>query len=163
LAEFSFDITSEADLQFVDNSINVTNKEVANRYDFKGSEAKIVRENDVLHLSAEDDYKIRAIADIFRAKATKQGIQLKFFDFTTKVEDALGSSFKQEVPIKQGVSKEKAKEINIFIKDQKLKVHSQIQDDKIRVSGKNKDDLQKTMNVLKGHDFGIAIEFGNYR
>ncbi|MFC1517357.1 YajQ family cyclic di-GMP-binding protein [Candidatus Margulisiibacteriota bacterium] len=163
LAEFSFDVTSEVNLQIVDNAVNTANKEIANRYDFRGSIAKITRENDALHLVAEDDYKIRAMTEMFRAKAAKQGIQIKFFDFSTKVDDSLGGNFKQQVPINQGISKEKGKEINIFIKDLKLKAHSQIQDNKIRVSGKSKDDLQKVMVALKGKDFGIALEFGNYR
>ncbi len=163
MAEFSFDVTSEVELQTVDNAINTTVKEISNRYDFRGSNAKIVREGTVLKLNAEDDYKLRAIADMFRAKATKQGIQLQFFDFNTKVEEALGGTLKQEVPIKQGIDKEKAKDINTFIKDLKLKATSQIQDNKIRVASKSKDDLQKVMQALRGHDFGIALQFGNYR
>lgn len=163
MAEFSFDVTSEVDLQTVDNSINTTNKEISNRYDFRGSSAKISREALVLRINAEDDYKMRAIADMFRAKATKQGVSLLFFDFNTKMEEALGGAMKQEIPIKQGIDKEKAKDINVFIKEQKLKVNSQIQDNKIRVASKSKDDLQKAMQALRGHDFGIALQFGNYR
>lgn len=163
MAEFSFDVTSEVNLQIVDNAVNTANKEIANRYDFRGSVAKITREGDALNLVAEDDYKMRAMADMFRTKATKQGIQIKFFDFSNKIDDSLGGNLKQQVPIKQGISKEKGKEINVFVKELKLKVHSQIQDNKIRVSGKSKDDLQKTMAALKGKDFGIALEFGNYR
>ncbi|MBU0581128.1 MAG: DUF520 family protein [Candidatus Margulisbacteria bacterium] len=136
---------------------------MANRYDFRGSIAKITREGEVLHLVAEDDYKLRAMADMFRTKATKQGIQIQFFDFSTKIDDSLGGNLKQQIPIKQGISKEKGKEINIFIKDLNLKVHSQIQDNKVRVASKSKDDLQKTMKALQGKDFGIALQFGNYR
>jgi uncharacterized protein YajQ (UPF0234 family) len=163
LAEFSFDVTSEVELQTVDNAINTTNKEISNRYDFRGSNAKITREGSVLHIAAEDDYKMRAIADMFRAKATKQGVSLLFFDFNTKIEQALGGAMKQEVPLKQGIDKEKAKDINLFIKDLKLKASSQIQDNKIRVASKSKDELQKVMNALREHDFGIALQFGNYR
>jgi len=163
LAEFSFDVTSEVNLQNVDNAVNTTNKEIANRYDFRGSIAKITREAEILHFNAEDDYKLRAMADMFRAKATKQGIDLKFFDFNTKVEESLGGHLKQQIPIKQGIDKEKAKDINIFIKELKLKANSQIQDNKIRVASKSKDDLQKVIVALKGKDFGIALEFGNYR
>ena len=163
MAEFSFDITSEVDLQLVDNALNTTSKEISNRYDFRGSNAKIVREENNILINAEDDYKLRAIADMFRAKATKQGIQLQFFDFETKQEEALGGALKQQVPIKQGIDKEKAKEINEYIRSLKLKANSQIQDNKIRVSGKNKDDLQAAMQAIRGKDFGIALQFGNYR
>jgi cyclic-di-GMP-binding protein len=158
----SFDIVSEIDLQIVDNALHTSLKEIQARYDFKDSKASVVRTENIIELRAEDDYKLEAMGQIFRQKAIKQGIDLKFFDFGEKSE-ALGGMLKQPLTIKKGISKEKAKDINLFIKELNVKTNSQIQGDIIRVSSKDKDNLQKVIAGLRGHDFGIALSFTNYR
>jgi len=160
--ESSFDIVSETDMQLVDNAVHATEKEIQQRYDFKGSDAKISRKEQDIEVRAEDDYKVDAINDMFRQKVIKQGVDLKFFDFGNK-QEALGGLVKENITIKKGISKEKAKEINLFIKDLKLKANSQIQGEAIRVSSKDKDILQKIMGELKANDFEIALSFTNYR
>ncbi|MDR2430671.1 MAG: YajQ family cyclic di-GMP-binding protein [Candidatus Margulisbacteria bacterium] len=163
MADNSFDIVSEPDLQLVNNALNTARKEIAARYDFRGSAASIELNNLDLLFKAEDDYKIGAMLDMFKQKAIKQGVDLAFFDFGQKTEDALGGTVKQNVRIKKGIDREKAKEINQRIKDLKLKVNPQIQGEAVRVSGKNKDDLQKVIQALRGADLGLALTFTNYR
>lgn len=163
MAEFSFDVVSELEHQLLANTLNTTRKEISTRYDFRGSTAEIVEEKDQLLFKAEDDYKVGAMIDMFSQKAIKQGLDLKFFDFGEKTEDALGGNFKKTVKIKNGITKEKAKEVNTFIKASGAKVNSQIQGEAIRVASKSKDDLQKVMQALRGADFGIALSFKNFR
>lgn len=160
--ESSFDIVSEVEMQLVDNAFNTTIKEIAQRYDFKGSSAELRKEGETIVVTAEDDFKIEAIDQIFQQKAIKQGVDLKFFDFGA-TENASGGQARQIITIKKGISKEKAKEINTFTKELKLKVNSQIQGEVIRVSGKDKDTLQKVMEELKSHDFELVLSFTNYR
>ena len=161
--ESSFDIVSEPDMNLVANTVNVCNKEISTRYDFRGSNAKLDLQGDVINITGEDDYKITAIQDMLRQKAIKQEVDLRFFDLDAKVEDGPGGSRKQAVAIKKGISKEQAKELNVFIKEQKLKVNSQIQGEAIRVSSKDKDELQKVIQAMRQNDFGIALSFINYR
>lgn len=163
MAEFSFDVVSELEHQLLANTLNTTRKEINTRYDFRGSVAEIVEEKDQLIFKAEDDYKVGAMIDMFSQKAIKQGLDLKFFDFGAKIEDALGGTFKKVVKIKNGITKEKAKEVNAFIKSIGAKVNSQIQGEAIRVASKSKDELQKVIQSLRGADFGIAISFKNFR
>jgi len=160
--ESSFDVVSEIEMQLVDNAIHAVEKEIAQRYDFKGSQASLKRKETEIDVHAEDDYKVDAINQILQQKAIKQGIDLKFFDFGGK-QDAAGGQKKEIVTIKKGISKEKAKEINLFIKDLKLKVTSQIQGEAIRVFSKDKDILQRIITELKGKDFDLALSFTNYR
>lgn len=162
-SEYSFDIVSEADMQLIANTLNVTRKEIATRYDFRGSTAEIAQDDMKLNFKAEDDYKIGAMLDMFKQKAIKQGIDLKFFDFGEKVEDSLGGNVKQLVTIKKGIDKEKAKEINVFIKGLGVKANSQIQAEVIRVFSKDKDALQKVMQSVRSADFGVALSFTNFR
>lgn len=163
MAEFSFDVVSELEHQLLANTLNTTRKEISTRYDFRGSTAEIVEEKDQLIFKAEDDYKVGAMIDMFSMKAIKQGLDLKFFDFGEKVDDALGGNCKQTVKIKNGITKEKAKEVTTFIKNSGAKVNAQIQGEAIRVASKSKDDLQKAMQSLRGADFGIALSFKNFR
>lgn len=162
-SESSFDIVSEPDMQLVGNALNTTRKEIATRYDFRGSTAEIVPTDKDMLFKAEDDYKVGAMIDMFSQKAIKQGVDLRFFDFGQKSEDALGGTVKQLVKVKKGIEREKAKEINQYIKDLKLKVSSQIQGEAIRVSAKSKDDLQQVMQRLRSADLGIALTFNNFR
>jgi hypothetical protein len=162
MADFSFDIVSEIDLAELDNAVNMAMKEIQNRFDFKGSISEIVRNDKSLNLLGDDDMKLRNVIDILESKLVKRNISLKFLDYQ-KIDQALGGNVKQEVIIKQGLSKEKAKEITTFIKTTKLKVNAQINDDKIRVSSAKKDSLQETMQALRAHDFGIELNFNNFR
>lgn len=158
----SFDIVSEVDMQEMDNSINQAMKEISQRYDFKGSKALISIENDSLKLTAEDDYKIKAILEILKGKMIKRGISIKCLN-PGKIENASGSTLKQIIEIQKGLDKEKAKEVTSHIKNLKLKVQAQIMDDKVRVSGSKIDDLQKVIQLLKSTDFNIDLQFINMR
>lgn len=160
--ENSFDIVSKTDYAEVDNAINQTNKEVAQRFDFKGSKAKIELQDKDLLLTAEDETKLRNMNDIFQGKCVKRGIALKALDYQ-KIEPAAGSTVRQVVKIQQGIPIEKAKEIVKFIKDEKLKVQASIQGEMVRVAGKDRDTLQGVITKLKAKDFGIDMKFDNYR
>ncbi len=162
MADFSFDIVSELDFAELDNAINLAMKEIQNRFDFKGSISNISRSNSELDLLSDDDMKLTNVKDILETKMAKRNISLKFLDYQ-KEEHALGGNVKQKVVIKQGLSKEKAKEITTFLKTTKIKVNAQINDDKIRVSSPKKDALQDAMSALRAHDFGIVLMFNNYR
>lgn len=158
----SFDIVSEVDLQEMDNAVNQATKEIGQRYDFKGSKAEIVLDKESLKLSAEDDYKLGAMLDILRSKMVKRNVPLKCLD-VGKIESAFSGTVKQLVKIQKGISKEKGKEVVSYIKEQKLKVQAQIMDDQLRVTGAKKDDLQAVIQKLKEKDFGIELQFINFR
>lgn len=158
----SFDIVSKVDMQEVDNAVNQTVKEIAQRYDFKGSKCEVTQEKDTIKILADDDFKLKAVVDILQSKFIKRGISPKALQYG-KAESASGGMVRQIVTIQQGVSKEKGKEIVAAIKDTKLKVQGQIQDDQVRVTGKNRDDLQETIQALRGKDLGIELQFVNFR
>ncbi len=158
----SFDIVSKVEMQEVDNAVNQTVKEIAQRYDFKGTKSEITLEKDAVKILADDDFKLKAIVDILQSKCVKRGISLKALQYG-KAESASGGMVRQIISIQQGVSKEKGKEIIGVIKETKLKVQGQIQDDQVRVTGKNIDDLQEIIRLLKGKDLGIEMQFINFR
>ena len=158
----SFDIVSKVDMQEVDNAVNQAIKEIGQRYDFKGSKSEISMEKDAVKVLADDDYKLKAVIDVLQSKFVKRNISIKFLDYG-KVEQASGGMVRQLITIKQGVSKEKGKEIIAVIKESKIKVQAQIQDDQVRVTGKNRDDLQETIQLLKGKDLEIEMQFTNFR
>lgn len=158
----SFDIVSKVDMQEVDNAVNQAKKEISQRYDFKGSKSEIGLEKDAINVTADDDFKLKAVIDILQSKMVKRNISLKSLDYG-KVEQASGGLIRQAITIKQGISKEKGKEINKIIKESKLKVQSQMQEDQIRVSGKKIDDLQEVIQLLKGKDLGVDLQFVNMR
>jgi len=158
----SLDIVSKVDMQEVDNAINQTVKEISQRYDFKGSKSEVTLEKETVKILADDDMRLKAISEILQSKFFKRGISPKALQFG-KTEQASGSMLRQIVTIQQGISKEQAKEINGVIKETKLKVQSQIQDDQLRVTGKNIDDLQEVMKVLKAKDLNIEMQFVNFR
>ncbi len=160
--ENSFDIVSKTDYAELDNALNQTNKEISQRFDFKGSHAKVELQQKDLMLSAEDDMKLRNMNDILQGKLVKRGISLKALEYE-KVEPAAGGSVRQKVTIQQGIPIEKAKEVVKYIKDQKWKVQASIQGETVRISGKDRDTLQEVINGLKGYDFGIDMQFDNYR
>lgn len=158
----SFDIISELNMQEVDNAINQTKKEIEGRYDFKGSNAELNWDKKEVTLLAEDDYKVQTMVSILETKMGKRGIDLRALKLS-KIEAAGGKFLRQKITFSQGIEKEKAKEIVKFIKDSKLKVQPQIMDDKVRVTSKSIDELQSTMQVVKGNDFSIPLQFDNMR
>ena len=158
----SFDIVSEVDRAEVTNAIQQTVKEVRQRFDFKGSTATVVLEKDELILTAEDETKLRNMNDILQQKLVRRGVPLKAFSYG-KVEPAAGGTVRQHAQIQQGIPQEKAKDIVKSIKDSKAKVQASIQGDMVRVSGKDRDTLQQVIAGLKAKDFGINMQFTNYR
>ncbi|MDQ3710880.1 MAG: YajQ family cyclic di-GMP-binding protein [Acidobacteriota bacterium] len=160
--ENSFDIVSKTDYAEIDNALNQTTKEVSQRFDFKGSKATVELTDKDLLMSAEDETRLRNMNDILQSKFIKRGISLKALDYQ-KIESAAGGTVRQTVKIQQGIPIEKAKEIVKFIKDEKLKVQASIQGETVRVSGKDRDTLQDTIAKLKAKDFGIDMQFDNYR
>jgi uncharacterized protein YajQ (UPF0234 family) len=158
----SFDIVSEVDRAEVNNAINQTIKEVRQRFDFKGSQATVALEANELVLSAEDETKLRNMNDILQQKLVRRGVPLKALSYGS-VDPAAGGTVKQRAQIQQGIPQEKAKEVVKFIKDSKAKVQASIQGDIVRVSGKDRDTLQEVIANLKGKDFGIHMQFSNYR
>lgn len=162
MANPSFDIVSEIDMQEMDNSLNQTKKEMVQRYDFKGKVAEIDQSENELKIHAQDEMCLNAIVDILRGKMAKRNISPRFLD-AGKVEASTGGTIKQVIKIKKGIDREKAKEIVQDIKNSKLKVQAQIMDDVVRISGKEKDDLQNVIKLIKSKDYGIEVQFTNYR
>lgn len=160
--ECSFDIVSEVDMQEVDNAVNQTMKEIGQRFDFRGSKASLSLEEEGIKIIGDDDYKLKSIIDILQTKSVKRGISLKSFDYG-KIESAAQGTVRQVIAIKKGVSKEKAKDIVAAIKASKHKVQAQIMDDQVRVAGKDKDELQAVIAMMKQTDFGIDLQFVNFR
>ena len=160
--ENSFDIVSKTDYAEITNALNQTTKEIAQRFDFKGSKAAVELADKDLIMSAEDETRLRNMNDILQGKFVKRGISLKALDYQ-KIEPAAGGTVRQTVKIQQGIPIEKAKEIVKYIKDAKLKVQASIQGETVRVSGKDRDTLQETIAALKAKDFGIDMQFDNYR
>ena len=160
--ENSFDIVSKTDYAEVTNALHQTTKEISQRFDFKGSKATVEMQEKDLLLSAEDETKLRNMNDILQSKLLKRGISLKALDYQN-IEPAAGGTVRQVVKIQQGIPTDKAKEVVKFIKDGKFKVQASIQGETVRVSGKDRDTLQEVIAALKGKDFGIDMQFDNYR
>ena len=161
----SFDITSGVDLQEVDNAVNQARKEVAQRYDFKGSRAAIDldRAENTITLTADDEFKMTALWEILQTRMVRRGVPTKNLT-PGEVERAANDTVRRVVTLQQGIPTETAKDILKFLKDRKLKkVQAAIQADQIRVSSPSKDELQEAMRQLREHEFGIALQFGNYR
>ena len=161
----SFDITSGVDLQEVDNAVNQARKEVAQRYDFKGSRAAIElnRAENTLTLTADDDFNMNALWEILQGRMVRRGVPTKNLT-PGAIERAANDPVRRVVTLQQGIPTEAAKDIVKFLKDNKLKkVQAAIQADQVRVSSPSKDELQEAMRLLREHDFGVALQFGNYR
>jgi len=161
----SFDVTTGVDLQEVDNAVNQTQKEIAQRYDFKGSKASIDfrRGENLLVLVADDDFKMRALFDVLQGKLIKRGVPVKNLDIGP-VTPAGGDTVRREVKLKMALDSDTAKKIVALLKEAKLKkVQAAIQGDQVRVSSPSKDDLQGAIALLRGQDFGVELKFGNYR
>ena len=161
--ENTFDIVSKVDLQEVHNAIQNALKEIHTRFDLKDSKSDIQLEGkEAVVLSSIDDYKLKAVNDILQGKLVKRGVPLKALTYGV-VEPAAGSTVRQKITMQQGIPVEKAREIVRVIKDSKKKVQASIQGDSVRVSGKDRDTLQDIIALLRGHDFGIDMQFTNYR
>lgn len=163
MPENSFDVVSKVDLQEVQNAMNIALKEIHQRFDLKDSKSNIVMEGkDAIILTSVDDFKLKAVNDVFQAKLVKRGVPLKNLQYEA-IEPAAGSTVRQRVRLQQGIDVEKAREIVKVIKNSKKKVQASIQGDLVRVSGKDRDTLQEIIALLRQHDFGIEIQFTNYR
>ena len=162
--EFSFDVVSKVDLQEVSNAVQQAGKEIGTRFDFRGSKSRIDwNEKDLaLTLTSDDESKLKSVVDILETRLVKRGIAVKALDYG-KIEPAAGATVRQVAKVQQGIPTEKAKEIVKAIKDQKLKVQASIQADQVRIAGRSKDDLQAVMTLLRGQDFGVPLQFTNYR
>jgi cyclic-di-GMP-binding protein len=158
----SFDIVSEVDKQELDNALNQARKELATRFDFKGTTAEILAEKDKITLSAEDAARLRGLREIVIGKLSKRGVDLRNVDQGESAISSVGHA-RQELKIQQGLEGNKAKEIIQAIKSQGFKVQSQMQDQQIRVTGKKKDDLQAVIQFVRSRDFGVATNFKNFR
>jgi len=161
----SFDITSNVDLQEVDNALNQARKEVAQRYDFKGSKASIEfdTKDSKLVLVADDDFKLNALWEILSTRLVRRNVPVRNLSRGTP-QPAANSTVRQEIALQQGIPTEKARDIVKFIKDSKMKkVQASIQGDQLRITSASRDDLQEVMRLLREQDFGVALQFGNYR
>ena len=161
-AENSFDIACKLDMQEVANAINQAKREIETRYDLKGSKNEIAQEKMDIVLTAPDDMKLKAVLDILQSKLHRRGIDLKALTIGDP-ESAAGGTLRQRISLQDGVPQEKAKEIVRLIKDSKIRVQASIQEKQVRVAGKNRDDLQAVIALVKAKDLGIALQFTNYR
>jgi len=160
----SFDVVSKVEMQEVKNAVDQALKEIHQRFDFKGTKTELTlkeKENEIVIVS-DDDYKLTSVVDILRAKLIKRNVSVKAFEFGT-VEPALGGTVRQTAKIQNGLSTEKAKEIAKAIKEGKFKAQAQIQGDQLRVQSKSRDELQVVITFLKGQDFGVDLQYINYR
>ena len=161
----SFDVTTSVDLQEVDNAVNQAQKEVAQRYDFKGSKAEIdfKRGESLIVLIADDDFRMTALFDVLQTKLIKRGVPVKNLDIG-ETKPAGGDTVRKEIKLKMQLDAETAKKVAAAVKDAKLKkVQAAIQGEQVRVSSPSKDELQTAMSVLRQQDFGVELKFGNYR
>ena len=163
MPENSFDIVSKVDLQEVSNAMQQALKEIHTRFDLKDSKSNIALEGkDAIILTSQDDYKLKAVNDVLQQRLVKRGIPLKALTYGP-IEPAAGSTVRQKISMQQGIPTEKARDIVKTIKNSKLKVQASIQGDLVRVSGKDRDTLQSVIALLRNTDFGIDMQFTNYR
>ena len=162
MADSSFDIVSSVNLQEVKNAIAQAMKEIQTRFDLKGSGSSVELQGEEIALASADEFKLKAVTDVLEERLVKRGVSLKALTYG-EVEKALGATVRQRITLQKGIPTDKAREIVKLIKGAKLKVQAAIQGDQLRVSGKNKDDLQGVIRLLKGNDLGIDMQFTNYR
>ena len=158
----SFDVVSEVNLQEVKNAVQQAAKEIQTRFDFKGSQTEIRFNEGVLELSSADEFKLNSAVDVLKGRLVKRNVPLKALQ-PGNVESALGGTVRQRIELQNGIPVEKAREIVKLVKNTKLKVQTSIQGDQLRVSGKNKDDLQQVIQLLRDTDLDIHLDFTNYR
>ena len=163
MPDSSFDVVSKIDLQEVSNAIQQALKEIHTRFDLKDSKSQIAMEGtDAIILHSADEYKLKAVNDILQAKLVKRGVSLKGLTYGP-LDSAAGSTVKQKITLQQGIPIEKAKEIVLLVKNSKKKAQASIQADVVRISGKDRDTLQEVIAMVKQRDFGIDLQFTNYR
>jgi hypothetical protein len=160
--EFSFDIVSQVSMPEVANAVDQTRREIAQRFDFKDTGTSISQDDTLIELRSSTEDRLKAAVEVFKEKAVRREISLKAIHFGP-VQPAAKGTYKQVLHVNVGISQDKARELVRFIKKTGLKVQSQIQQDQVRVSGKNKDDLQAVIRAIKEQDFGIALQFVNFR
>jgi uncharacterized protein YajQ (UPF0234 family) len=158
----SFDIVSQVNSMEIENAVNIAKKELANRFDFKGSNAEIALEKNEIKLSAENEFKLRALAEIVIGKIAKRNISLKSVEQCEPDLSPLGHA-RQVIKIKQGLATDAAKEVTGFIREAKFKVTTQIQDQQVRVTAKSRDELQAVIAAVRAKDFPVALQFTNFR
>ena len=158
----SFDVVSKLAMHEVDNAVQQASKEIGTRYDFRGTSAEVERTDEGIVLRANSESRLQAVYVVLQEKCAKRHVSLKSLD-PQKAEPAASSTYRQIVKLKQGIEKEQAKEVVRVLKDSKLKVQAAIQGDSVRVSGKKKDDLQAAIAALRGHDFGVDLQYENFR
>ena len=158
----SFDIVSDVDLREVSNAVQQAMKEIRQRFDFKGSVSDIKLEKESLTLNSDDESRLKAVIDILTTKLVRRGVSLKALEYGA-IQPAAKGSVRQVVTVRKGIPSEKAKEIVKFIKGSGIRVQAQIQEDQVRVVGKKRDDLQAVIQAVKGQDFGLDLQFTNYR
>ncbi|MFN7182570.1 MAG: YajQ family cyclic di-GMP-binding protein [Thermomonas haemolytica] len=157
----SFDIVSEVDTHELTNAVDQANRELATRFDFKGVDARFEREDTVITQSAPSEFQLQQMTDILRARLIARKIDVRCLEFGDIDTNLAGA--RQKVTVKQGIERELAKKLQVAIKDAKLKVETQINGDKLRVTGKKRDDLQAAIALLRGKDFGLPLQFDNFR
>jgi uncharacterized protein YajQ (UPF0234 family) len=162
MADSSFDIVSSVDLQEVKNAIAQATKEIQTRFDLKSSGSSIELQGEELALASSDEFKLKSIREVLEERLVKRGVSLKALTYGS-LDQALGGTVRQRITLQKGIPSDKAREIVKLIKGTKLKVQAAIQGDQLRVSGKNRDDLQGVIRLLKGADLGIDMQFTNYR
>lgn len=160
--ENTFDIVSRVDMQEVRNSVEQAVRELRTRFDFKGSRSDIIFDGEEITLIGDDDFKLRNVVDILESRLVKRGINIKALRYG-KIEPAAKDTVRQKLNLVQGVDKEQSKIITRLVKDSKRKVQVSIQGDQVRISGKNRDDLQETIKIIKDYEFDIPLQFVNYR
>ena len=160
----SFDIVCKYDTQEIENSVNMVNRDITNRYDFRGSESKIIfnKKDSNLIIESDSEMRIDIIRDMLEKRAIGRSVSLKTFTFND-IEKGGGKIVKQKVDLNEGISKDNAKKINMMIKNSKLKVQSQIQGDQLRVTGKKIDDLQSIISFLKNENVDLSLQFVNMK
>ena len=158
----SFDIVSQVNSMEIENAVNAARKEMANRFDFKGTKADIVLEKNEIKLSADSLFTVKALVEIVRSKLAKRGISLKSVEQCEPDISPLGHA-RQLIKIRQGIETEMAKQVTGFIREGKYKVTTQIQDQQVRVTGKSRDELQGVIAAVRAHDFPVALQFQNFR
>jgi uncharacterized protein YajQ (UPF0234 family) len=158
----SFDVVSKVDLQEVDNALNQTRKEVAQRYDLKDAKTEIGWDQKEMIITSADDFKVKAVVDVLQSKLVRRNVPIKNLDYG-KIEPAASGRARQVIKVQQGIDSEKAREITKMVKSSAIKVQAQILEDQVRVNGKKKDDLQAIIQALRAADFGIALQFVNFR
>jgi cyclic-di-GMP-binding protein len=163
MPKFSFDVVSEVDLAEVTNAVDQARRELITRFDFKGTDTEISQDNDLVELRSSTEERLKAALEVFKEKCIRRKVPLKALT-EGPVQPGARNSFRQSVTVNRGISQDKARELNKFIKDLGLKkVQTQVQGDQLRVTAPKKDDLQEVITALREHDFGIALQFTNYR